>query len=100
MTDDFIIEKLGDELLVYDLKHHTAHVLEGEVLTVWHAARSITSRRALLVGGLAGVLTLIAPWPADAASCLKKCTPIIDTGRPCERGMMCTGRCHRGGRCR
>jgi hypothetical protein len=90
-----IIERLGDETLVYDPETHAAHNLGGAAAAEFAAAGSDVSRREVLrklalagaasVGGASLLKTIAAPTPAQAQS----------TGQPCGAG----GTCSQGNTC-
>lgn len=81
-----IIERLGDELLVYDEQEHQAYVVP---IAHERAAGRRDAMKALVAAGIAIVLS--APTVAQAASqCTQTCKR-GDLGKPCGPG--CKGRC-------
>jgi hypothetical protein len=94
-VSEFIEEPLDGELLVYDTVDHRTHLLaRPDVLKCWRDCRTDRQRRGLLAAGLTlGIVTLLAPTVAQAASqCLSTCGR-GDIGKACERGGECRGRC-------
>jgi hypothetical protein len=81
-----IVERLADELLVYDEHEHAAYVVPAE-------HERVVGRRdvlkTLLAAGVA--IAISAPTVADAASqCIQTCAR-GDFGKAC--GVGCKGRC-------
>jgi hypothetical protein len=77
VREDLIVEFLDSEALVYDGEDHGAHLLRGEAVEEFAAARDDLSRREILRrSALAGVTatgailvqTIVSPTPAQAQS--------------------------------
>jgi hypothetical protein len=111
-SDRLIVERLGDETLVYDPETNEAHNLGGAAAAEFAAAPTEVSRREVLrkaaLGGaasLAGaslIKTIAAPTPAQAQSAGQPCTGgaggTCDAGLNCCGGTCCpTGQCCSGG---
>jgi hypothetical protein len=85
-----IIERLDDEILVYDTEDHVAYVVPAK-----HATTRRSALKALVAAGVA--IAISAPTVAQAASqCIQTCER-GDFGKAC--GPECKGTC-RGRRCR
>jgi hypothetical protein len=84
--DRLVVERLEDELLVYDVEANQAHRLAGEGAAAFDAAADDFSRRQVLrklalAGAAAAMTTIVAPSPAQAQSPV--CAP------PCGQGLTC-----------
>jgi hypothetical protein len=105
--DGLIVQRLDDELLVYDTTSNEAHVLGGAVAAEFDAAADEVSRREVirrlaLVGAAAAgatpfVKTIIAPAPAEAQSAF--CAGLPDNTLCTPDGNVCTNDLCSGGVC-
>ena len=90
----YLVEKLGDEMLVYDIEQHNAYALDAKQREQWKRVRGVSARRAFLATVAAFIL---APTVAQAASqCVAHCNR-HDIGQSCGPG--CTGTCRAPGKC-
>lgn len=94
----YIVQTLGQELLVYDTETHQASALEAEAASAYYSAQTDTERRAVLAGAVTGVFTMLAPTVAQACSApnaTKHCGR-GENGRTCDRADGACGRCFAG----
>jgi hypothetical protein len=99
--DPLIVERLGDEVLVYDTETHEAHRLSGAAAAEFSAASEVSRREALRRLALAGaaaagtaglVRSIAAPTPAQAQSnCTVTCLPgdVCCGATCCSAGAFC-----------
>ena len=100
MSDRYLEERLGADVLVYDQAERRAYALERpDIVKCWRDARTDKSRRALLAAAVTlGAATILAPTPAEACSNPKAtghCGRGED-GRPCNRADGSCGTCSNG----
>jgi hypothetical protein len=92
-----VVQRLQDELLVYDTSSNEAHVLAGALAAEFDAATDEVSRRdvirrvafagATAAGGSALVKTIVAPAPALAQSCIPNDSPCTLSTQCCSLGV-------------
>lgn len=85
-TEALVVEELGDELLVYDLKRDEAHSLGAVAATVWKACDGETT-----VDQLASELGLGRDAVAEAVDGLSTCN-LLDEGPEAEEASKLTRR--------
>ena len=76
----YIVEEVGDELLVYDLDHHQAYALDPKERKQWKYVRGIVARRAFL----ATVAATGAEAVVVAARTVCVSAPFTATNNCCE----------------
>jgi hypothetical protein len=96
-TDGLLVERVGDELLVYDTESDEAHQLAPQAATSFERAaatgmsRRDALRRAAIVGAVAGVplvKSIVAPTPAAAGTFAVACR---EAGESCTASTQCCG---------
>ena len=101
--DEVIVERVGDELLVYDPQTDEAHQLTPRAATAFEesTAAGVSRRDALRRAALAGagaaaavplVKSIVAPTPAHAGT-----TPCFPDGAGCSiNAQCCSNNCNAG----
>jgi hypothetical protein len=97
---NLVVERLRDELLVYDTESGAAHCLNGEGAAAFNAAPNDLSRRQVLrklalagaaaAGTGALVKSIAAPTAAQAQSSVS-CPGVIGGTNSCSAGQTCCG---------